>query len=88
MPLLRMGWFSVFEDSMAVGAFGATHTGIFMVCSAGNEGPYNGSLSNEAPWILTVGASTIDGSIRADVLWEIPSLFLANPSSSQIHLHI
>ncbi|KAJ6393781.1 hypothetical protein OIU77_023088 [Salix suchowensis] len=46
-----------------------------MVCSAGNEGSYNGSLSNEAPWILTVGASTIDGSIRADVLWEIRSLF-------------
>ncbi|KAJ6701616.1 PROPROTEIN CONVERTASE SUBTILISIN/KEXIN [Salix koriyanagi] len=40
-----------------------------------NEGSYNGSLSNEAPRILTVGASTIDGSIRADVLWEIPSLF-------------
>jgi len=57
-----------FEDSIAVGAFGATQKGIFVSCSAGNEGPYNGSLSNEAPWILTVGASTIDRSIRADVL--------------------
>ncbi|KAJ7003949.1 hypothetical protein NC653_008979 [Populus alba x Populus x berolinensis] len=49
-----------FEDSIAVGAFGATQKGIFVSCSAGNESPYNGSLSNEAP--------TIDRSIRADVL--------------------
>ncbi|CAK7335405.1 unnamed protein product [Dovyalis caffra] len=62
-------WFGAFfEDSIAMGAFGATQKGIFVSCSAGNEGPYNGSLSNEAPWILTVGASTIDRSIRADVL--------------------
>ncbi|KAJ7003950.1 hypothetical protein NC653_008979 [Populus alba x Populus x berolinensis] len=38
-----------FEDSIAVGAFGATQKGIFVSCSAGNESPYNGSLSNEAP---------------------------------------
>ncbi|KAF9689418.1 hypothetical protein SADUNF_Sadunf01G0090200 [Salix dunnii] len=52
MLLLRMGWISVFEDSMAAGAFGATHIGIFMFCSAGNEVSFDGSVSNEAPWIL------------------------------------
>ncbi|XP_056174605.1 subtilisin-like protease [Syzygium oleosum] len=54
-----------YADSIAVGAFSAIHKGIFVSCSAGNSGPINTSLSNEAPWILTVGASTIDRTIKA-----------------------
>ncbi|KAL6979662.1 hypothetical protein U1Q18_021318 [Sarracenia purpurea var. burkii] len=54
-----------YQDSIAAGAFGAMKKGIFVSCSAGNEGPFHASLSNEAPWILTVGASTIDRSIRS-----------------------
>ncbi|KAJ9706704.1 hypothetical protein PVL29_001935 [Vitis rotundifolia] len=54
-----------FADSIALGAFSAIQKGIFVSCSAGNSGPLNGSLSNEAPWILTVGASTIDRKIMA-----------------------
>lgn len=57
-----------FADSIAVGAFGAIQKGVFVSCSAGNSGPVNSSVSNEAPWILTVGASTIDRIIRASVL--------------------
>ncbi|KAL3743156.1 hypothetical protein ACJRO7_018454 [Eucalyptus globulus] len=52
-------------DSIAVGAFSAIRKGIFVSCSAGNSGPINTSLSNEAPWILTVGASTIDRTVKA-----------------------
>lgn len=54
-----------FQDNIAVGAFRAIEKGIFVSCAAGNSGPFNATLSNEAPWILTVGASTIDRSIKA-----------------------
>ncbi|KAI4367929.1 hypothetical protein MLD38_016552 [Melastoma candidum] len=54
-------------DSIAVAAFRATQRGIFVSCSAANAGPENTTLSNEAPWILTVGASTIDRRIVSDV---------------------
>ncbi|KAF8032921.1 hypothetical protein BT93_D1725 [Corymbia citriodora subsp. variegata] len=54
-----------YADSIVVGAFSAIQKGIFMSCSAGNSGPAYTSLSNEAPWILTVGASTIDRTEKA-----------------------
>ncbi|CAN1333004.1 Subtilisin-like protease 3 [Linum perenne] len=56
------------DDPIAVGAFGAIQKGVFVSCSAGNAGPVSGSSSNEAPWILTVGASTIDRRVRTDVM--------------------
>ncbi|CAL1401228.1 unnamed protein product [Linum trigynum] len=56
------------DDPIAVGAFGAIQNGIFVSCSAGNAGPASASSANEAPWILTVGASMIDRKIKATVL--------------------
>ncbi|KAK1419008.1 hypothetical protein QVD17_28164 [Tagetes erecta] len=66
---LSLGGASVpfYEDGIAVGAFSAIQRGIFVSCSAGNSGPVKSSLSNEAPWILTVGASTVDRNIRSTV---------------------
>ncbi|KAJ4772099.1 Subtilisin-like protease [Rhynchospora pubera] len=57
-----------FDDGIAIGAFHAVKNGITVVCAAGNSGPEYGSLSNTAPWIITVGASTIDREIQTDVL--------------------
>ncbi|KAL3497577.1 hypothetical protein ACH5RR_040309 [Cinchona calisaya] len=55
---------SFYADNIARGAYSAMEKGIFVSCSAGNSGPSSGTLGNEAPWILTVGASTIDRKIR------------------------
>ncbi|GER43548.1 subtilisin-like serine endopeptidase family protein [Striga asiatica] len=51
---------SFLVDPNAVGAFHAVERGITVVCSTGNGGPAPGTLKNVAPWILSVGASTID----------------------------
>ncbi|XP_020548617.1 subtilisin-like protease SBT1.7 [Sesamum indicum] len=57
-----------YEDGIALGAFSAMEKGILVSCSANNDGPNYFSLENEAPWILTVGASTIDRKIVATAL--------------------
>lgn len=49
-----------FKDGIAIGSFHAVKKGIVVVSSAGNDGPKDGSVSNVAPWMITVGASTID----------------------------
>ncbi|CAL5069344.1 unnamed protein product [Urochloa decumbens] len=56
-----------YMDSMAIGTFGAVEKGVFVSMAAGNSGPDESTLSNDAPWILTVGASTMDRQIVAQV---------------------
>ncbi|VAI50218.1 unnamed protein product [Triticum turgidum subsp. durum] len=57
-----------YEDSIAIGAFGAVKKGIVVSASAGNSGPGEYTASNIAPWILTVGASTVDREFPADAV--------------------
>ncbi|CAN0890866.1 Subtilisin-like protease SBT5.4 [Linum grandiflorum] len=56
-----------FEDPIAIGSFHAVQKGIVVSCSAGNSGPTPGTVSNVAPWITTVGASTLDRQFAAFV---------------------
>ncbi|KQJ85083.1 subtilisin-like protease SBT1.7 [Brachypodium distachyon] len=60
--------FPFFQDSIAIGTFAAAEKGIFVSMAAGNSGPIPTSLSNEAPWMLTVAASTMDRLILAQVI--------------------
>uniref|UniRef100_A0A0D9V4M9 Subtilisin-like protease fibronectin type-III domain-containing protein n=1 Tax=Leersia perrieri TaxID=77586 RepID=A0A0D9V4M9_9ORYZ len=56
---------------MSIGTFYAVQRGVTVVCSAGNSGPQPGSLENVAPWILTVGASTMDRDFPAYVTFGV-----------------
>ncbi|TYG59488.1 hypothetical protein ES288_D08G306600v1 [Gossypium darwinii] len=54
-----------YRDTVALGAFAAVEKGIFVSCSAGNSGPTRATLANVAPWIMTVGAGTLDRDFPA-----------------------
>ncbi|GLT89955.1 hypothetical protein SLE2022_079120 [Rubroshorea leprosula] len=56
-----------FEDPIAIGAFHAMKKRILTSCSAGNGGPDLFSVENVAPWVLTVGASSMDRDFRVDI---------------------
>uniref|UniRef100_A0A453FGZ5 Inhibitor I9 domain-containing protein n=1 Tax=Aegilops tauschii subsp. strangulata TaxID=200361 RepID=A0A453FGZ5_AEGTS len=55
------------DDGIAVGALHAARRGLVVVCSAGNSGPAPATVSNLAPWVLTVGASSIDRSFNSPI---------------------
>ncbi|KAF9626559.1 hypothetical protein IFM89_035174 [Coptis chinensis] len=55
------------DDPIAIGAFHAMQKGTLVFAGAGNEGP-GLKTRNDAPWILTSGASTIDRRIISNVV--------------------
>uniref|UniRef100_A0A453QTG8 Peptidase S8/S53 domain-containing protein n=1 Tax=Aegilops tauschii subsp. strangulata TaxID=200361 RepID=A0A453QTG8_AEGTS len=55
------------QDPISIGAFSAVSKGILVVCAAGNNGPIQRSVTNEAPWLLTVAASSVDRSFGANI---------------------
>ncbi|PON44386.1 Subtilase [Parasponia andersonii] len=66
---LSLGGFPIplFADSIAIGSFRAMEHGVSVICAAGNNGPIESSVANEAPWIATIGASTMDRRFPATV---------------------
>ncbi|GAU24960.1 hypothetical protein TSUD_311950 [Trifolium subterraneum] len=56
------------SDVIAIGAFHAVERGIIVVCAAGNSGPEKSTVINDAPWILTVAATTIDRDLQSNVV--------------------
>ncbi|GMI72919.1 hypothetical protein like AT5G45650 [Hibiscus trionum] len=55
------------NDAIGLAALEASRRNILVVCSAGNSGPAPGTLSNTAPWITTIGASSVDRAFLAPV---------------------
>ncbi|ERN13080.1 hypothetical protein AMTR_s00040p00151440 [Amborella trichopoda] len=56
-----------FNDAISIAAFHAFRKGVLVSASAGNSG-LPGTVINVAPWILTVGASSIDRIFVSDVV--------------------
>ncbi|OVA20908.1 Peptidase S8/S53 domain [Macleaya cordata] len=56
------------EDGIAIGALHAIKNKIVVSCSAGNSGPGPATTSNNAPWIITVAASSVDRIFSAPVV--------------------
>ncbi|XP_062186019.1 subtilisin-like protease 1 [Phragmites australis] len=55
------------DDPVSLGGYTAIMNGVFICAAAGNTGPSPGTLVNEAPWLLSVGASTTDRRFLATV---------------------
>ncbi|TVU39906.1 hypothetical protein EJB05_13350 [Eragrostis curvula] len=56
------------EDPLAVGAFHAMRRGVVTSLSAGNSGPTAGSVTNVAPWAVSVAAVTTDRKIVSEIV--------------------
>ncbi|CAH8257151.1 unnamed protein product [Arabidopsis lyrata] len=48
------------RSDFAIAAFHAVMKGIPVVCAGGNDGPDKQTISNVAPWLITVAATTMD----------------------------
>ncbi|KAL6204173.1 hypothetical protein ACLB2K_021441 [Fragaria x ananassa] len=56
-----------FNDAISIGSFHAVKNGIVVVSAAGNSGPNPGTVLNLSPWLVTVGASTVDREFTSSV---------------------
>ncbi|GMY11777.1 subtilisin-like protease SBT1.9 [Fagus crenata] len=80
------------DDPIAIATFAAMEKGVVVAASAGNEGPFYGTLTNGAPWLLTVAAGTIDRefdgilSLGNGMQITFVSLYPGNSSISKVPL--
>ncbi|KAK4428952.1 Subtilisin-like protease SBT3 [Sesamum alatum] len=50
----------LYEDPISIASFAATSKGVLVSQAVGNSGPSLNTISSGAPWVLLVGAGTID----------------------------
>ena len=64
LPLVNLGdkMPELYEDNYAIAQYAAMKRGIFVSSAAMNEGPTPATVTNTAPWITTVAATTQDRS--------------------------
>ncbi|CAI0596604.1 unnamed protein product, partial [Linum tenue] len=77
------------RDPQALGAFHAVEHGITVVCAGGNSGPRPSTISNDAPWIITVGASTVDRAFESNILLgggQVVKVYFFFSSSKKIYV--
>ncbi|XP_047314915.1 subtilisin-like serine-protease S [Impatiens glandulifera] len=70
-----------FGDAISIGSFHAVSRGITVVASVGNAG-FLGSATNLAPWMITVGASSMDRDFVAGIELENGYKFTGESLSS------
>ncbi|XP_015065290.1 subtilisin-like protease SBT5.6 [Solanum pennellii] len=56
------------ENPIAIGSLHAVKKNIVVSCSAGNDGPTPSTVGNVAPWVITVGASSIDRVFSSPIM--------------------
>ncbi|MCD7466779.1 hypothetical protein HAX54_003796 [Datura stramonium] len=56
------------QNAIAIGSLHAVKRNIVVSCSAGNDGPTPSTVGNVAPWIITVGASSIDRVFSSPIM--------------------
>jgi subtilisin family serine protease len=60
-----VGTAPAFNDPQDLAFLDAVSAGVFVARSAGNEGPESGTTAAGEPWVMSVGASTMDGTAFA-----------------------
>jgi subtilisin family serine protease len=60
-----VGTAPAFNDPQDLAFLDAVSAGVFVARSAGNEGPDPGTTAAGEPWVMSVGASTMDGTAFA-----------------------
>ncbi|KAJ8565591.1 hypothetical protein K7X08_008167 [Anisodus acutangulus] len=62
MICISYGWrfIPLYEDTIAIAAFGAMRKGVLVSASEGNSGLHMGSLNNGVPWIFTEASGHTD----------------------------
>ncbi|XP_050235482.1 subtilisin-like protease SBT3 [Mercurialis annua] len=61
---LGRGYIQLYENPVALATFAAAEKDIFVATSAGNDGPFRGTLHSGMPWVTTVGAGILDRELN------------------------